>query len=120
MKRKNTDTINTGEKALEEVSIRRKITFDSDDSDSEITFDKQAHKRRKMSQEIVDLKIWMETKFKETNDCAARIEATIAANSSRGIKNAEDIVDIRAAISRIEGRLPDSPASTSYARVATS
>ena len=53
MKRKITDTVDTteGEETTEEVSIRRKIVFDSNDSDDEIIFDKQAHKRRKMSKE---------------------------------------------------------------------
>ena len=54
------------EEELTEVSIRRKITFDSDsDSDQEVIFNTQAHKRKRMAKDLEELKVWFDNKITE-------------------------------------------------------
>ena len=71
MKRKNRGDVEEDEMAgdrEEEVQIRRRINFTSgseNNSDDEIFFDTQAHKRRKMSKDIEKLKRWMEGKLQD-------------------------------------------------------
>ena len=96
------------EEVIEEVSVKRKINFDTEagtDTDDEVIFDTQAHKRRKMSQEIVELKVWMEGNFTEASNNSSQIEKIIQTNSHRSIKNEEDIGSLRHAINRIESNM---------------
>ena len=48
---------------LEEVSVRRRINFDDYCSDEEIIFDSQAHKKRKMTKDFEELKVWLDAKL---------------------------------------------------------
>ena len=91
----------------EEVQVRRKINFETElepgsDSDTEVFFDKQAHKRRRMAKDIEELKVWMEKKFDASSAAAAEqnkaITNCIAMNTERSIKNADDIAQIRGTI----------------------
>ena len=47
-----------------ETNVRREINFEEDsDSETEVFRNTQAHKKRKMSKEVAELKVWMEEMF---------------------------------------------------------
>ena len=101
MKRKINDNDNNTETSadnFEEVSIRRRINFDAD-SDEEIIFDTQAHKKRKMTKDMEELKVWFDKKME---DQTKQIVDSINVNTERGLRNEKDIVQLKGAISRIE------------------
>ena len=100
MKRKLDEGEDNNDINTEEVSVIRRINFDeetSEDSDNEIFFNKQAHKKRKMSQEISDLKIWLDSRLElvATRAQTQSILDNVAANKERGIRNENEIIEIK-------------------------
>ena len=98
-----------------ELSVRKRINFDSEDE--EITFDTQAHKKRKLSKEMEELKLWIGERFDESKaETKKLITESISATAARGKKNEEDMAEIRESISNIERRMGiNTPARGSYA-----
>ena len=111
MKRKNPGDKENDEPEVEETSIRRRINFDKD-SDDEISFNCQAHKRRKLSKEMEELKTWF-TKELNTrmSDQTKTIMDSLNVTNTRSLKNEEDISQIKGAISRIENSLSQNGSS---------
>lgn len=112
MKRKlSGDEIEEDSTRVEET-VRRRINFDEEgnqDSDDEIVFDRQAHKRRKMSADIEALKVWIDKKFKESNDATAiqtnLILNSVTANAERSRRNTDDIVTLQKSVANIENMI---------------
>ena len=121
MKRKQRDAEEKESEEAEEVSIRRKIIFDSE-SDDEVSFDIQAHKKRRMGLDMEELKVWFRAELKtKMGEQTEKITETIKENTERGIKNSEDIADLKLAISRIEANTINpsfQPLGPSYAGAA--
>ena len=119
MKRKTCGELEEADPTTEEVSVRRRILFDSEDSDDKVFFDTQAHKKRKMGKEYEELKLLI------TSELAAQTKVlmeSISANTTRGLKNEAEIANLRGAITRIETAiLPGTQAiasTSSYAAAA--
>ena len=54
------------DKPEEEVSVKRRIVFEIEsESDDKVTFNTQAHKKRKMGKEMEELKVWFKAEIKE-------------------------------------------------------
>ena len=82
---------------------------DSVDTDPDITFNHQAHKRRKMGEAIEELKILIGTRFdeqKEESKAQNEELKKIVGSNTLGIeRNRDDIQEIRGAITKIEHQL---------------
>ena len=96
-------------------NTRRRIIFgEIDESDEEVTFDSQAHKRRKMSKEVEELKMWITVQIaelstkKQSQDIQNSISnhtSMIAENRAAGKANADKIEKMGDSISNIERSL---------------
>ena len=93
---------------LVEATTRRKIDFsaDSSDSENEVFIDYQAHKKRRtMSND--EMKVWIEKQFATqmskvaTKEQVDGIRDAVAANTSGVKRNADDINDIKTAITTV-------------------
>ena len=118
MKRKyRCDSVGPANNTETELSIRKRINFDEDDTDEEITFDTQAHKKRKISREMEELKVWMDKKLDENKEETKKmIQESLNVTVARGKKNEADIAEIRDSIANIERRMGvTTPAQGSYA-----
>ena len=99
------------------------MNFDEDgnDSDTEVIINCQAHKRRKMTKDIEDLKVWM-TDNMATKEQTEKIYATVQSNTARAERNEDDIREIRLSLANMEREIPTvrpNPGA-SYAGVASS
>ena len=90
--------------------IRKRLSF-VDDSDTEILIDNQAFKRRKMSKEVEELKVYFAKAIEglstkgQSDAILSNLMAhstQIAENKATGEKNAKDIGDIKHAVYNIE------------------
>ena len=95
------------------TSIQRRISF-VDDTDEEVLINNQAHKKRKMSQEVQELKVWFGQAIAglstrdQSDTIIANINAhaaQIAENKMTGYKNSRDIQEIKNSLSSIDERL---------------
>ena len=107
-------------KKKQEISARKRLHFNDDDSesDNEVTINTQAHKRRKLSKEMEELRAWMQTEFDKQNDKLPKVATgnqldeisrniktnseQIKRNQDEGRKNTEDIAALRGSITNIE------------------
>ena len=124
MKRKLEQTQDTTESGKdrdpEEISVRKRINFDDDSDDDEVIITSQAHKKRKLSAEMEELKVWMEEKFDAQKEQTQDLVKSVMANAERGKKNEHEISLIKNSIVNIERRLDGNPVpTTSYATAAT-
>ena len=108
MKRK-AEQLKEIEQREEEQIIRRRIDFDVDSEDEEITFNNQAHKKRKLSHDMDELKVWIGKKFEESNEQTQLLFDNINENKARGIRNEADIQKIRESVDRIEMHIGVAP-----------
>ena len=113
--------------------MKRKAVDEEDVSENNKS--EEAHKRRKMTKDLEELKVWMEAKLDQkldekmanvaTKDQTQNIMNGIALNSERSKRNEKEIANLHGAIARIEEGQREKFASiqgpsTSYASAASS
>ena len=95
------------------TAIRKKISF-VDESDEEVYIDQQAHKKRKMSQEVQELKLWFSgaiaglSTSKQAEDIITGMAAQstqISENKKTSERNANEIAGIKVTLDKIESTL---------------
>ena len=84
-----------------EISVRKRINFEAESDDNEVVIDTHAHKKRKMSREMEELKLWI-TDTLSTKEQTQQLIDNINNNTIRGKKNEEDIAEIKQSIHNIE------------------
>ena len=101
MKRKAAEEESNDDTTLREVSVRKRINFDQEsDSEEEVFFDTQAHKRRKMGKDTDELKIWIAQQFKEkmsglaTHNQTQDLVKSINDTRNRVEKNEDNILSL--------------------------
>ena len=126
MKRKaDRDEEDNGEEEVvtieEELTVRKRIDFE-DSSDDEVVINRQAHKKRKISRDMEELKIWIKGQFEENKAETRKLVDTIDAAVSKGKKNEAEINNIKDSIANIERKMgiQSNSSSASYANAASS
>ena len=112
------------EEQLEEVTIRKRLNFEDTDSDTdnEVTFCNQAHKKRKLLKDMEEMKVWMREEIKAglvglaTSDQVTKIAdevkghaRQIQENKEESRKNAANIAVIQKSIENIERGIVAAP-----------